>query len=158
MAEQAGPASMESLGLDSRSLADCEIYDAYLMSEEEHAIEREIAEEDAALAAQDIADQVVLDATDSASDAPPSDAVAEARRTADAYLAEHLPPGWGRTTLVACPVVRARKREPLTRRTRRRLRVRSGSRGDPPDGDDPDSEPPLVRGRAARGRPGVEAA
>jgi hypothetical protein len=52
-----------------------------------------------------------------------------------------------------------RSREHRTRRTRRtrRVRVRSGSRGDPPD-DDPDSEPPLVRGRAARGRLGVEAA
>ena len=52
---------------------------------------------------------------------------------------------------------RQRPRERRTRRTRR-VRVRSGSRGDPPDGDDADLEPPLVRGRAGRGRLGVGAA
>ena len=61
--------------------------------------------------------------------------------------------------LPVAPLVRSRQRPraPRTRRTRR-VRIRSGSRGDPPDGDDADLEPPLVRGRAARGRLGVEAA
>jgi hypothetical protein len=57
--------------------------------------------------------------------------------------------------LPVAPLVRSRQRPraPRTRRTRR-VRIRTGSRGDPPD-DDPDSEPPLVRGRARRGRLGV---
>jgi hypothetical protein len=97
----------------------------------EWEIEREIAVEEAALAAQDIADQVVLDGNERAALAPDARAaqriVAEAHRAADAYLIEH---GWRPATLVQ-PRVRARRREP--RSTRRRFRVRSGSRGDPPD-------------------------
>jgi hypothetical protein len=52
--------------------------------------------------------------------------------------------------------LRAREHRPRGTRTRR-IRVRSGSRGDPPD-DGAESEPPLVLGRAARGRLGVGAA
>ena len=148
---------MEELGLNPHDLGHCEAYDSYLEDRAVAYVEREMAEEEVAVEAQYIADEVVLDAKKRAAFAPPSEAeriVAEARRAADAYLADRLPTGWGRTILAPCPIVRARRREPRTRRTRRRLRVRSGSRGDPPDGD-PDDEPPLVRGRAGRGRLGV---
>ena len=114
-----------------------------LMGERE--AEREMAEEDAALGAQDIADQVVLDAIDRAAQGPPNEAeglVAEARRAADAYLAERLPASWRQATVAPCPIARARRREPRTRCASRRLRVRSGSRGDPPGSSDDDLATP----------------
>jgi hypothetical protein len=136
---------MEALGLNPRNIGHCEAYDSYLEDQAVSEVEQHMAEEEAAIGAQDIADQVVLDAIERAASATdPVQAeriVAEAHRTADAYLAERLRGG-----LVRAPVgpfvIRARKREPRTRRARR-VRIRSGSRGDPPDeGDDDEAEPP----------------
>jgi hypothetical protein len=134
---------MEELGLDPRSEFDCEVYAGHLDQLIEGEIEREIAQDEAGIAAQDIADQVVLDAIDRAGVAPPKEAeriVAEARRVADTYLADRLPARW-RVTLAPCLMVRARRREPRTPPARR-ARIRSGSRGDPPPDPDDDPDPP----------------
>jgi hypothetical protein len=55
-----GPPSMEELGLNPGSLADCEAYDGYLMALEDEAINVELAREDAEIAKTDIEDQVQL--------------------------------------------------------------------------------------------------
>ncbi len=157
------PLSMEEAGLNPASLTDCEIYDDYLINMAEAENELDMAYEDAAVEVQFVADEVVFDAMERAAFAAVNEAeriMAEAHEAADAYLNERMPAARGRAVLARSPIiVRARMREPRTRRTTRRARVRSGSRGDPPDGDEGD-EPPGVElaPGPSTGRRGVERA
>ena len=161
------PPSMESLGLDPASEFDCEAYAGYLEAVADAVIEREIAEDEAAIDAQDIADQVVLRALDEATqEADPSEAeriITEARQVADEFASRYWPSRWtmrpepprARTPIIraGAHVVRARAREPRRpnlRHTSRRARApgRRSSPGRPGD-DDPEPEPVSPRRREA---------
>jgi hypothetical protein len=148
--ELSSPPTMEELGLNPRSLDDCEAYSWYLI---DHPLE-----------VQDIADQVVLDAIERAEQIADSGeaarVVAEGHRAADEYVARHVP--WLRSRPRLAPLHRRapRPRERRTQPRPRRVRIRSGSRGDPPPGSQDDDDPHDARRaqRPAGARPAYVAA
>jgi hypothetical protein len=143
--------TMEELGLDPRCEAHCEMYDGYLMAEEDAAIERELAEEDAAVAEAECEMMVAdVERAEAAGEEPFPDwalltalspgARPEHREFAALVLQEHARDREDFSLRVPLTLARSpsrvgpRRREHRARPSRR-VRIRSGSRGDPPDDD-----------------------